>query len=65
MPGSLSLNVSLVATRETREGWSLLTVETEANGDSSSTFERSPSLVGCWACRAGTIDFLLPWLLSL
>jgi hypothetical protein len=35
--------------RETREGWPLLTVETEANGD-------SPWLV-CWACHAGTRDF--------
>ncbi len=33
-------------TRETREGRPLLTVETEANGDSKSTNERGPSLVG-------------------
>jgi hypothetical protein len=33
-------------TRETREGWPLLTVETEANRDSHSTNERGPSLVG-------------------
>jgi hypothetical protein len=33
-------------TRETREGRPLLTVETEANGDSRSTYERNPSLVG-------------------
>jgi hypothetical protein len=32
--------------RETREGWPPLTVETEANGDSRSTFKRGPSLVG-------------------
>jgi len=31
--------------RETREGWPLLTVETEVNGDSESTNERGPSLV--------------------
>jgi hypothetical protein len=32
--------------REAREGWPpLLTVETEANGDSRSTFEGGPSLV--------------------
>jgi hypothetical protein len=38
-------------TRETREGWPLLTVETEVNGDSQSTNERGiPWLVG-WACR--------------
>ncbi len=40
-------------TRETREGWPLLTVETEVNGDLKSTNERGPSLVGslglsCW-----------------
>ncbi len=40
--------------RETREwGWPLLTVETKANGDSWSTYEKGPSLVGsmgssCW-----------------
>ncbi len=33
-------------TRETREGWPLLTVETEANRDSKSTNERGPSLFG-------------------
>jgi hypothetical protein len=37
---------SRVRHRETREGWPLLTVETERNGDSRSTNERSPSLVG-------------------
>jgi hypothetical protein len=31
--------------RETREGWPLLTVETEANGDLWSKIQRSPSLV--------------------
>ncbi len=34
-----------VVSRETREGWSLLTVETEVNGDSKSTNERGPSTV--------------------
>ncbi len=38
--------------RETREGWPLLTVETEVNGDSKSTIEMDPFLVR-WACRAG------------
>ncbi len=38
--------------RETREGWPLLTVETEANGDSMST-RVLPWLVR-WARRAGT-----------
>ncbi len=33
-------------TRETREGWPLLTVKTEVNGDSKSTIKRGSSLVG-------------------
>ncbi len=33
-------------TRETRDGWPLLTVEAEMNGDLKSTNERGPSLVG-------------------
>ncbi len=33
-----------VCTRKTIEGWPLLTVETEANGDSRSAYERDPSL---------------------
>ena len=36
-------------TRETREGWPLLTVETQVNGDSKRTNERGPSLVGSLA----------------
>ncbi len=32
--------------RDTREGWPLLTDETEKNADSKSTNERGPSLVG-------------------
>ena len=32
--------------RETREGWPLLTLKNEVNGDSKSTNERGPSLVG-------------------
>jgi hypothetical protein len=35
--------------RETREGWPLLTVENEANGDSKSTNDRGPFLVGSLA----------------
>ncbi len=39
--------------RETREGWPLQNIETEANGDSRSTNERGPSLVGLFGltCR--------------
>ncbi len=33
-------------TRETKEGWLLLIVETEANWNSRSTYERGPSLAG-------------------
>ncbi len=36
----------IVAVKETREGWPLLTVETEVNGDSESANESGPSLVG-------------------
>jgi hypothetical protein len=36
--------------RETKEGWPLLTVETEVNGDSKRTNERGPSLVGSLNC---------------
>jgi hypothetical protein len=32
--------------KETKEGWPMPTVETEVNGDSKSTKEKSPSLVG-------------------
>jgi hypothetical protein len=47
---------SALATRETREGgWPLLTVETEANGDSKSKKEGSPSMVG-------SLVFVLSWL---
>jgi hypothetical protein len=46
-----------VKTKETREGWPLLTVETEVNGDSRRTNERAISRLVDWACRAGTRDF--------
>jgi hypothetical protein len=47
---------SCVQLRETREGWPLLTFETEVNGGSKSTNERGPSLIGslgvsCWYQR--------------
>jgi hypothetical protein len=35
-----------VSRRKTREGWPLLMVETEVNGDSKRTNERAPPLVG-------------------
>ncbi len=38
--------VSLLSIPETREGWPLLTVKTEVNGDSKRTNERGPFLVG-------------------
>jgi hypothetical protein len=37
--------------------WPVLTVETEATGDSWSTNKRDHSLVGTWACRFGTRAF--------
>jgi hypothetical protein len=42
-----------------REGWSLLTVETEVNGDSKSTNERGPSLVSSlgMSCRYNSFCF--------
>ncbi len=42
----LELYLCLQYTRETREGWPLLTVETKVNGDSKSRNERTPSLAG-------------------
>jgi hypothetical protein len=52
-----------IDTRKIREGWPLLTVD-RANGDSWSTYERDPSLVGslglsCWVQKI----LPLPWLL--
>ncbi len=48
---------------ETREGWGwpLLTVETEVNGDSKSTNERGPSLVGSMglSCRYNRFLFCI------
>ncbi len=35
-----------VVTRETREGWPLLTAEVNGDGDSRSTYEKGHSLVG-------------------
>jgi hypothetical protein len=43
--------------RETKEGWHPLTVETEANGGSRSTFKRGPSFVGSLAHCVTTRDF--------
>jgi hypothetical protein len=41
----------------TREGWPLLTVETEVNGDSKSTIEGVLPCLVRWARRTGTRDF--------
>ncbi len=40
------LSVGCVIPKETREGWPLLTVETEVNGDSKRTNEKGPFFVG-------------------
>jgi hypothetical protein len=47
-----------LASRETRVGWLLLTVQTEANGDSWSTYEK-----GSFAGSFGLVVVALPWLL--
>ncbi len=44
-------------TRETREGWPMLTVETEVNGDSKSTKKKVLPWTVRWVCCAGTRDF--------
>ncbi len=41
------------------KGSKLLTVETEVNGDSKSTNERGPSLVGCTRDFCSTVHWLL------
>ncbi len=48
-----------VQNRETRQGWPLLTVETDVNGDLKGTDERGPSLVGSLglSCLLCTKDF--------
>ncbi len=45
------------SSQKTREEWPLLTVATEVNGDSNSTNERGPSLVGSLGRSAGNRDF--------
>jgi hypothetical protein len=47
----------------TRERWPLLTVETDVNGDSKSTNERGPYLVGSLgsSCRYKRFLFCLGW----
>ncbi len=41
-----------VGTSETSEGWPLLAVETEVNGDSKKTNEKGSFLVVHWACAS-------------
>ncbi len=57
--------VGAITSREIREGWSLLTVETEEYSDSMSTNERGPFLVGSVVSLCQNIQdtFILPWLL--
>jgi hypothetical protein len=54
----------LVQSRETREGWPLLTVETDVNGDSKSTNEKR-SILGWFVGLVVPVReiFVLPWLL--
>ncbi len=52
-----------IATRETREGWPLLNVETEVNGDSKRANKRVPLLVGSLKLFVLVQEiFVLPWL---
>ncbi len=60
MPGLKNLSLFLTMSRETREWWPLLTVEAEVNGDSKSTNEMGPSLVG----SLGLIFFSSPYTIS-
>jgi hypothetical protein len=46
-----------VQPRETREGWPLLTVETEVNGTQRVQMKVVILLPVIWACHAGTRDF--------
>jgi hypothetical protein len=51
--------------RETREGWPLLSVETQVNGDSKSTNERRSFLGGFVGLVVPVQEsFDLPWLLT-
>ncbi len=52
----------VLLSRETRDWWPLLTVETEVNADSKSTNDRGPSLVA-WLVVWVQEIFFLPWLL--
>jgi hypothetical protein len=59
LAGEISLKI-----RETREGWPLLTVEIEVNGDPKSTNERGLSLGWfVWLVVPVQEIFVLPWLL--
>jgi hypothetical protein len=49
--------------RETREGWPRLTVETDVNGDLLVHMKEVLPWLVRWARRAGTRDFVLPWLI--
>ncbi len=55
-----------MSNRETREGWALLTVETEVNRDTKSTNERSLSLVALLglSCRYNRFLYCLAALIS-
>jgi hypothetical protein len=49
------MSEGVISIREIIEGWPLLTLETEANGDSESTNKKGFFLR--WVPRAGTRDF--------
>ena len=58
------LSEQAIFSRETREGWPLLTVEIEVNGDSKRTNDTVLYLVGSFGLVVPVQEiFVLPWLL--
>jgi hypothetical protein len=55
----------LYRTRETREGWPLLTVETEANGTQRVQMKEAFPWLVRWALRTATREFFYPALAAL
>jgi hypothetical protein len=53
---SLLVSCVQLCPRETRDGWHLLTVETQVNGTQRVQLKRVLPWLAHWACRAGTRD---------
>jgi hypothetical protein len=60
----LAPSIGYILRREIERVWPLLTVGTEASGNSRSTYERFLPWLVRWARHANTRDFVLPWLLK-